>query len=100
MSGRARFELPDELVIGRTRYAVHVDPGLRERGVEAYFDRRTRQILIGAHLTRAQREEALVHEVLHALLPDDIPAELEERVVEHLDGRLVRVLRQLRWSEP
>ena len=97
---RPAFVLPDAIRIGRTDYAVHLDATLDEHGLDAFFDRATKQILISSRLRPAARDVALVHEILHALLPDDLDPALEERIVEHLDGPLVRVLRQLRWEEP
>lgn len=66
---------------------------VRGQWLAGYCDSRDRTIHLAPWLSRKQRWEVFVHEVLHALFPvGDVSLAVEERLVEHLTPRLVDVL--------
>jgi hypothetical protein len=62
---------------------------------------RERVIVLADGLADDDVEETFVHELLHALLCEDgmLGPDLEEYLVELLDGPLTRLLRHLRYTE-
>ncbi len=96
-----RLVIPQAITLRGRRFRVVVDNGLRARGRVGLCDFGTRTISLAHDLTPIEAEEAFLHEVLHGLFPDGdaalMDAETEERVVEHLDEPLLRVLRRLEW---
>ena len=91
------MSLPDSLVIRGRRYEVRLDDTLAARDLAGYIDHELRVILIDSELKAFAREEALIHEAIHAALPPGLlPEDVEERVAEALDGPLARVFRRMR----
>jgi hypothetical protein len=65
------------------------------RGLAGLCDRERRTIWIDSRLGRAEREETVVHEVLHACLPESVGvmADAEEALVARLERPLTDILR-------
>ena len=89
------MRLPRSLVIQGERWRVRLTDLPNDRWGECSYD--SREIRISRDLPVEERGEVLLHEILHACLPESWAPKTEERMVERLAPRLLDALRSLRW---
>lgn len=93
-----RLRIPRSIRLRGAIYRVRTSRSLNRLETMATFDEKSRTITLAHGLSLRQREEAFLHEVLHAVFPNGVvPSKVEESVVEGLDEPLLEALRQLRW---
>lgn len=87
-------QIPNKMKIQGRTWRIRLRKGLERRtGDIGHCIRYSRTIDIDADLSQAEQEETLLHEILHAIFPDDIVGDrTEEKIVEALDGHLYAIL--------
>jgi hypothetical protein len=99
-----RLIIPSEVWIEGKRWRVkRVARTLLSEGRVGLCSYHNRTISIAAELSESEAEETFLHECLHALYHSTgdqmLGPDLEERIVELLDGPLLRLIRGLVFKE-
>lgn len=95
--------LPSELWINGLRWTVEpLDPEEADRDdISGLCHDRTHTIYVDKRMSMPDREEVLVHEVLHAIWPKGaVDHDTEEKLVEALCGPLTELLRKNKLLKP
>lgn len=82
---------PRHLVINQKKWRVVLKP-IGRRGFKGRCLYQLREIQIDSEMPPAERAETLLHEVMHACLLELWPSKTEERMIQRLAPRLLKVL--------
>ncbi len=98
-----RLVIPRTITLLGLTYDVVLDRSLRGRGMDGYYDGPKKIIALAHDLTPERAEDAFIHEVLHALFPEEkhaiVDEATEEIIVEYLDSLILDTMRGLSWRE-
>lgn len=97
------MRIPKKLTIRKSKWEVTLTRGHKKLDTRRYRGMcylNTRQIFIDSGLTRNEREETFVHELLHACWPEGVCGNrLEEAIIESLSRTLYDVLKKNRLTK-
>ncbi len=91
------MNLPRSLVICGRKWRVVVKR-LVHRGLEGQCVFRTREIQVCSTLTRDERLEVFLHELMHACWGGEYADKGEERRIRRLSPRLILALQGIGWA--
>lgn len=93
----AKIKVPDSIKIGGHKYRIILDGGKRliDEAINGEINHRKQQIRINTTRPDSQKQEALIHEILHGVSKIYGDSDEDEKAITHLAEGLNQVFGEL-----